>query len=59
MRRPSAARVRDRVEAAPDADGEIIRKIENPFRPDGGIAVLKGNICPEGAVVKQGAVAPK
>lgn len=51
--------VRDRVEAAPDADGEIIRKIENPFRPDGGIAVLKGNICPEGAVVKQGAVAPE
>ena len=51
--------VRDRVEAAPDADGEIIRKMENPFRADGGIAVLKGNICPEGSVVKQGAVAPE
>lgn len=51
--------VRDRTEAAPDADGEIIRKVENPFSKDGGIAVLKGNIAPEGSVVKQGAVAPE
>lgn len=51
--------VGERMKNAPDADGEIIRKIEDPFRKDGGIAVLKGNIAPEGAVVKQGAVAPE
>lgn len=49
----------ERIQSAPTADGEIIHKIENPFRKDGGIAVLKGNICPEGSVVKQGAVAPE
>ena len=51
--------VRDRLAVAPDADGTIIRKIENPYREDGGIAVLKGNLAPEGSVVKQGAVAPE
>lgn len=51
--------VEDRISAAPDADGEIIRKLEDPFRKDGGIAVLQGNIAPDGAVVKQGAVAPE
>jgi dihydroxy-acid dehydratase len=50
--------VRDRVEQAPDADGTVIRKVENAYRPDGGIAILKGNLAPEGGVVKQGAVAP-
>lgn len=49
--------VRDRVEQAPDADGTVIRKVENAYRPDGGIAILKGNLAPEGGVVKQGAVA--
>jgi len=51
--------VGERMKNAPDADGVIIRKVENPFRKDGGIAVLRGNIAPEGAVVKQGAVAPE
>jgi dihydroxy-acid dehydratase len=51
--------VRDRVEQAPDADGTVIRKVENAYRPDGGIAILKGNLAPEGGVVKQGAVAPE
>ncbi len=51
--------VRSRVEAAPEADGTVIRKIDNPYREDGGIAILKGNLAPEGSVVKQGAVAPE
>ena len=38
------------------ADGEIIRTIENPHRHDGGLAVLRGNIAVNGAIVKQGAV---
>ncbi len=47
----------DRLRSAPDADGTVIRKLATPFRVDGGIAVLYGSLCPEGAVVKQGAVA--
>ena len=51
--------VADRIAKAPDADGVVIRKLDNPFSKDGGIAVLKGNLAQEGAVVKKGAVAPE
>ncbi|MFB0920186.1 MAG: dihydroxy-acid dehydratase, partial [Oscillospiraceae bacterium] len=40
-------------------DPEVIRPIDNPYSPTGGIAVLKGNLAPEGCVVKQSAVAPE
>ena len=33
-------------------DGEIIRSAASPIMPDGGVAVLKGNLCPDGAVIK-------
>lgn len=45
--------VGDRIANAKDADGEIIHTVDNPLRQDGGIAILKGNLAPEGAVVKQ------
>ena len=35
---------------------DVIRPLNNPYRPEGGIAILKGNIAPDGAVVKQSAV---
>ena len=38
---------------------EVIRTIENPYSPTGGIAVLRGNIAEEGSVVKKSAVAPE
>ena len=38
---------------------EIIRPISNPYSKTGGIAVLKGNLAPDGCVVKQSAVAPE
>ena len=38
------------------SDEEVIRPLDNPYNIEGGIAVLKGNIAPEGCVVKQGAV---
>lgn len=38
------------------SDRNVIRSIEKPYRPQGGLAVLFGNLAPEGAVVKQGAV---
>ncbi len=38
---------------------EVIRPIENPYSQTGGIAVLKGNLAPEGSVVKRSAVSEK
>ena len=49
----------DRIASAPGADGKVIRTVDDPYRKDGGIAVLMGNLAPEGSVVKQGAVAPE
>ena len=40
-------------------DPEIIRPIDNPYSEEGGIAILYGNIAPEGCCVKQSAVAPE
>ncbi|MBQ4100599.1 MAG: dihydroxy-acid dehydratase [Oscillospiraceae bacterium] len=54
-----AGKASDRIDAANDADGVVIKKIENPIRKDGGIAILKGNLAVDGAVVKQGAVLPE
>jgi dihydroxy-acid dehydratase len=33
-------------------DGDVIYSIRAPIMPDGGVAVLKGNLCPDGAVIK-------
>jgi dihydroxy-acid dehydratase len=33
-------------------DGEVIFSVDKPIMPDGGVAVLKGNLCPDGAVIK-------
>ncbi|MFX1322908.1 MAG: dihydroxy-acid dehydratase [Promethearchaeota archaeon] len=40
-------------------DFQIIRNLDDPIEKEGGIAVLKGNLAPEGAVVKQSAISPK
>ncbi len=40
-------------------DEDVIRPVDNPYSPEGGIAILYGNLAPEGAVVKQGAVSEK
>lgn len=45
-----------RLKTAKKADGDVIRKITKPYLKSGGLAVLKGNIAPEGAIVKQSAV---
>lgn len=37
-------------------DEEVIRPLNRPYHQEGGIAVLRGNLCPDGAVVKQTAV---
>ena len=40
-------------------DREVIRPVEDPYHKEGGIAILYGNLAPEGCVVKQSAVAPE
>jgi dihydroxy-acid dehydratase len=52
----AADTLRDVLEAYEGADGVLIHPLERPYRKEGGIAILRGNLAPEGAVVKQGAV---
>ncbi len=40
-------------------DDEVIRPIEKAYSSEGGIAVLKGNLAPDGSIVKQSGVSPK
>ena len=49
----------ENLETIVNRDENIIRPIENPYSVTGGIAVLKGNLAPNGCVVKQSAVAPE
>jgi len=39
-------------------DYSVIRPIKDPYSPDGGLAIIKGNLAPEGGVVKRSAVSP-
>jgi dihydroxy-acid dehydratase len=50
--------VGDNLKRARAADGTVIRKIDDPYGKEGGIAILRGNLAPDGAVVKQSAVSP-
>ena len=49
----------ENLEGVVNRDPNTIRPIDNPYSQDGGIAVLKGNLAPEGCVVKRSAVAPE
>ena len=51
--------VRDNLKKVKLQDHTVIRKINNPYHSQGGIAILRGNLAPDGAVVKQSAVAPE
>ena len=47
------------IAGAVNRNHEVIRPVEDPYSATGGLAVLKGNIAPDGSVVKQSAVAPE
>ena len=47
----------ENLEGVVNRNPEVIRPIENPYSADGGIAVLKGSLAPDGCVVKRSAVA--
>ena len=49
--------VGENVAPTPILDYEVIRPLHDPHSPTGGLAILFGNLAPEGAVVKKGAVA--
>ena len=49
----------ENIEGASVQDYEVIRPIDNPYSETGGIAILRGNLAPEGAVVKRAAVLPQ
>ncbi len=50
--------VGDNIKTARVLNEDVIRPLANPYSRQGGIAVLRGNLAPDGAVVKQSAVAP-
>lgn len=51
--------VGENIENAINLNHDVIRPIENPYSETGGIAVLRGNLAPDGSVVKRSAVAPE
>ncbi|MBR4059765.1 MAG: dihydroxy-acid dehydratase [Lachnospiraceae bacterium] len=51
--------IAENIEHAYNLNPEVIRPVENPYSATGGIAVLKGNIAPDGGVVKRSAVVPE
>ncbi|WP_456436284.1 dihydroxy-acid dehydratase [Thermovibrio ammonificans] len=51
--------IKEIAAAAKIWDDDVIRPTDNPYSPEGGIAILYGNLAPEGAVIKQGAVSEK
>ncbi len=51
--------VGENIADAKNLDFEVIRPVDNPYSPTGGIAVLRGNLAPDGSVVKRSAVLPE
>lgn len=51
--------VGENIKNSVNLNPEVIRPVENPYSKTGGIAILKGNLAPDSAVVKRSAVAPE
>lgn len=49
----------ENIKGCVNKNPEVIRPLDNPYSVTGGLAVLKGNLAPEGSVVKRSAVAPE
>ncbi|MDN8191882.1 IlvD/Edd family dehydratase [Acinetobacter baumannii] len=49
----------ENCQQSPIYNDEVIRKIDNPIRQDGGMCILRGNLAPKGAVLKPSAATPK
>jgi dihydroxy-acid dehydratase len=46
------------LEGAPSPDGDVVRTLANPLQKEGAIAVLRGNLAPDGAILKTSAASP-
>lgn len=55
----SGKKLGDILSKAENRNPEVLRPVERPYSPEGGIAILYGNLAPEGAVVKTSAVLPE
>lgn len=51
--------LKENIASAVNRNTEVIHTVDNPYSKTGGIAVLKGNLAPDGCVVKRSAVAPE
>ncbi len=51
--------IAENIKDAVNLDPEVIRPVDHPYSPTGGIAVLRGNLAPDTSVVKRSAVAPE
>ncbi len=49
----------DNVKDAENYNTDVIFPLKTPFKPNGGIAVLRGNLCPDGVVIKPSAASPE
>ncbi len=54
----SGCTVKDNIGSSSIKDSNVIRRVSDPYSKDGGIAILWGNLAPEGCVVKKSAVDP-
>lgn len=54
----TCSRISDNIKSSEILDRSVIRTVDNPYSPDGGLKVLFGNIAPEGCIVKKSAVDP-
>ena len=55
----SGSTIGECIAECPNLNHSVIRPVEDPYSETGGIAVLRGNLAPEGSVVKRSAVAPE
>ncbi|MEW6258749.1 MAG: dihydroxy-acid dehydratase [Thermodesulfobacteriota bacterium] len=55
----SGQTVGERIADSPIRDSSVIRSVDDPYHEEGGLAILFGNLAPEGCVVKQSAVLPE
>ena len=51
--------LRDALEGAAVYNDDVIRPLDNPIAASGGIAILRGNLAPKGAVIKPSAASPQ
>lgn len=49
----------ENVEEADIQDADVVRTLENPIQPEGGLSIVSGNLAPDGAVIKHAAATPE